>query len=227
LSSRKPWCGGTEQDSGAIGEVFRAVGRRADPGKIERWKAFLRNHREVLAGMDFFTVPTAGFRVLYVFFIVHHARRVVIHVNVTAHPWASWVIQQFREAISSDTDLEYLIFDRDAIFSAEVVRTVKSFGLKPVRTSYRSPWQNVLAERWIASCRAELLEHVVVLHEDHLRRLLTDYLACYHQDRTHLSLGKDAPHVRPVEKRPSLKAEVISLPRVGGIHHRYLWAEAA
>jgi putative transposase len=208
--------------------VSRCLPRRPpDPGRVQRWKAFLRNHREVLGGMDFFTVPTAGFRLLYVFVVMHHARRTVLHVNVTAHPRSSWVTQQLRDAIPSDTNLRYLIFDRDAIFSSEVVRTVKSFGLKAVRTTYRSPWQNGALERWIGSCRRELLDHVVVFNEDHLRRLLNDYLAYYHEDRTHLALGKDTPDVRSVQTKPFSKSEVISLPRVGGIHHRYVWSEAA
>ena len=114
-----------------------------------------------------------------------------------------------------------MIFDRDSIFSASVVSTVKSFGIKAARTAYRSPWQNGVAERWVGSVRRELLDHVVVFNERHLRRLLRDYVAYYHDDRTHRGLGKATPAERPVDRRPDGEAEVVALPRVGGLHHRY------
>jgi len=123
--------------------------------------------------------------------------------------------------ISGDTVLRHVIFDRDSIFSASVVSTVKSFGIKAARTAYRSPWQNGVAERWVGSVRRELLDHVVVFNERHLRRLLRDYVAYYHDDRTHLGLGKATPAERPVDRRPDGEAEVVALPRVGGLHHRY------
>ena len=122
---------------------------------------------------------------------------------------------------------EYLIFDRDAIFDKQVGATVESFGIKPVRTSYRSPWQNGVAERWVGSCRRELLNHVIVLGQKHLRRLLRDYVTYYHEDRRHYNLNKDTPFTRPVQQKPLGKANVVSLPRVGGLHHRYEWKEAA
>ena len=122
---------------------------------------------------------------------------------------------------------KYLIFDRDSIFSGLVVKTVKSFDIKPVRTSYRSPWQNGIAERWVGSCRRELLDHVIVFGELHLYRLFKSYVSYYNEDRCHYNLGKDSPEHRPVQKRPEDKAKVISLPRVGGLHHRYEWRQAA
>ena len=152
--------------------------------------------------MDFFTVPTITFRVLY-WFVVEHDRRRILRSDVTKHPAATWVIQQLREAFPFGAAARHLIFDRDSIFSAEVVGTVKSFGMKPTRTAWRSPWQNGVAERWIGSVRRELLDHVVVLGERHLRRLLRDYVAYYHDDRTHLGLGKATPAERPVEPRPA------------------------
>ena len=122
---------------------------------------------------------------------------------------------------------KYLIFDRDSIFSASVVRFVKALGMEPVRTAYRSPWQNAIAERWIGSCRRELLDHVVVLRARHLRRLIRSYVAYYHEDRCHLGLQKHSPHSRAVAPRRSLAAKVVAMSRVGGLHHRYEWREVA
>ena len=122
---------------------------------------------------------------------------------------------------------QYLIFDRDAIFSPTVVTVVKGMGIKPRRITYRSPWQNGLAERWVGSCRRELLEHVVVFGQCHLVRLLRSYIGYHHEDRCHLGLAKDTPHKRTVTPRPSGKAKVVALPRVGGLHHRYEWRETA
>jgi transposase InsO family protein len=191
------------------------------------WKTFLANHREVLAAMDFFVVPTVTFRLLYVLLVIQHDRRNVLHVNVTAHPTAVWVIQQLREAFPFETAARLLLLDRDSIFSTEVCDALRRIGVQPVRTADQSPWQNGVAERWIGTCRRELLDHVIVLNEEHLRRLLQEFLAYYHADRTHLSLGKDPPSRRAVDSQPSPTARVLSLPRVGGLHHRYEWAEAA
>jgi len=208
--------------------VSRYMPRRpVEPDKVTRWIAFLRNHKDGIAAMDFFTVPTASLRVVYVLFVIEHARRGIVHVNVTFHSTSAWVIQQLRESFPFDTAPRYLVFDRDSIFSAGVVRFVKAMGTEPVRTAYRSPWQNAIAERWIGSCRRELFDHVVVLSERHLRRLIRSYVAYYHEDRCHLGLEKDAPHTRGVASRPSATAKVVALPRVGGLHHRYEWREAA
>ncbi|MFQ5550569.1 MAG: integrase core domain-containing protein [Gemmatimonadales bacterium] len=199
----------------------------ANPDQLKRWIAFLRNHKDVIAAMDFFTVPTATLQVLYGFFVIEHGRRHVLHFNATFNPTAAWVIQQIREAFPYETAHEYLIFDRDSIFSAAVVRFVKAIGTKPRRIAYRSPWQNPVAERWIGSCRRELLKHVVVLDDRHLIRLVRTYLQYYHDDRWHLGLDKDAPVPRLTTPRPSSIGKVVALPRVGGLHHRYEWREAA
>ena len=177
--------------------------------------------------MDFFVVPTATLNVLYVFFVIHHDRRHILHFNVTYHPSAQWVIQQLREAFPYDTAPRHLIFDNDSIFSPAVVRFIRSMGTKPCRTAYFSPWQNPVAERWVGSCRRELLDHVVVLGRGHLVRLLKSYVRYYHEDRCHLGLDKDAPEGREVTLKPSSTAKVVALPRVGGLHHRYAWRDAA
>jgi putative transposase len=191
------------------------------------WKTFLDNHREALAAMDFFLVPTLTFRLRYVLLVIRHDRRRVLHWNVTAHPTAGWVIQQLREAFPFETRPRYILLDRDSIFSTEVCQALRRMHVQPIRTAYRSPWQNGVAERWIGTCRRELLDHVIVLNEQHLWRLLREFVAYYHDDRTHLSLGKDPPARRAVCPRPSPTAQVASLPRIGGLHHRYEWAEAA
>jgi len=163
----------------------------------------------VIVAMDFFTVPT--FRVLYVWFAIRHSRREIVHCSVTESPTSPWVVQQLREVFPFDDAggrSRYLVLDRDTIFSAAVVTAIASMGLEPTRTSYQSPWQNGVAERFVGTVRRDLLDHVIVLDGGHLRRLLSEYLAYYHGDRTHLGVEKDAPVARPVELRPSGIASV-------------------
>jgi len=186
-----------------------------------RWATFLANHREAIAAMDFFTVPTLTFGVLYCFFVIAHGRRQVLHFNVTRHPTSAWVSQQLREAFPYDSAPRYLIFDRDATFNAEVVEAAKILGVKPVRTAFKSPWQNGVAERFVGSCRADLLEHVIVLNERHLKRLMAEYIRYYHKDRTHLGLGKQTPEVWTAAMNTPVSTKVVSMPRLGGLHHRY------
>ena len=197
------------------------------PDVLKRWMTFLRNHRDCLVGMDFFTVPTATFRVLYVFFIIHHLRRQILHFVVTAQPYAEWIIQQLREAFPYDSAPRYAILDRDGKYGKLVPAALKAMGVNPVRAAYRAPWQNSVAERWIGSARREMLNHVVVFGERHLQRLLSQYIVYYHEDRCHLGLSKDSPNGRPVVPAPSRKARVVALPRVGGMHHRYEWRNTA
>lgn len=199
--------------------------KRANPDAADRWRTFLRNHSDVLTAMDFFTVPTVSFRELHVFFVIGHKRRRILHTNVTAHPTAAWIIQQLREAFPFDTGPRYLILDRDGKYGHVVPEKLKSWGVKLVRTSWRSPWQNGVAERWVLSARRELLDNVVVFNEAHLRRLLAEYVRYYNIDRCHLALDKDSPETRDLRLRPTASAKVVALPRVGGIHHRYEWQD--
>jgi len=211
-----------------VSRYLRQLGRWPERG--QSWLTFLRNHREVLVAMDFFVVPTATFRLLYVWFAIKHSRREIVHWSVTETPTATWVVQQLREAFPFDEAgrvSRYLVFDRDTIFSAGVVAAVASMALEPTRTSYQSPWQNGVAERFVGTVRRELLDHAIVLDDRHLRRLLSEYLAYYHDDRTHLGVEKDAPLVRPVERRPAGAAGIHAQRRVGGLHHRYSWSAAA
>jgi putative transposase len=192
-----------------------------DPQPAERWTAFLNNHREVIAAMDFFTVPTLSFGVLYCFFVIAHDRRRILHCTVTRHPTSAWVSQQLRETFPYDSASRYLIFDYATNFNTEVINTVKSFGIQPKRTSFRSPWQNGVAERWVSSCRRDLLDHVIVLNERHLKRLISEYIRYYHEDRTHLALEKRTPGGREARKGSDATCKVISMPRLGGLHHHY------
>jgi transposase InsO family protein len=209
----------------SVARYLRRIRRRGDPG--QRWLSFLQNHREVIAAFDFFTVPTVTFKLLYCFFVIEHGRRRILHFNITPHPTAEWVVQQLREAFPECAPYRYVILDRDATFDADVITLLKATGLKPKRTSVRAPWQNGIAERFVGSCRREILDHVIALNEQHLRRLIRDYVSYYHQDRIHDSLEKDTPNRRPVEQRPAANATVISNARLGGLHHRYQWREAA
>lgn len=208
--------------------VSRYMPRRpANPDVVRRWLAFLRNHQDGIVAMDFFTVSTASLRVLYCWFAIHHERRRILHFNATFHPTAAWVIQQLREAFPFETAPMLLIFDRDSIFSPAVIGFVKSMGTEPCRTSHCSPWQNPVAERWIGGCRREFLDHVVIFNERHAVRLARAYIGYFHEDRTHLGLGKDTPSGRSVTPPQPPAAKVVATPRVGGLHHRYDWRQAA
>jgi putative transposase len=136
-------------------------------------------------------------------------------------------VQQLREAFPLPCPYRYVLFDHDAKFGTDVINFLKSSELKPVRTGIQSPWQNGTAERWVGSARRELLDHIIPLNEYHLRRHVRDYLAYYHADRTHIGLNKSTPDHRATEPRSPDGSHLISLPRLGGLHHRYRWSEAA
>jgi putative transposase len=171
-----------------------------------------------------FTVPTLTFGVLYCFFVIRHGRRKILRCNVTRNPSAFWIVQQMREAWPYARAQKFLLFDRDAKFGNEVICAAKNLGADPVRTAFRSPWQNGTAERWVGSCRRDLLDHVIVLNERHLKRLMREYIRYYHEDRTHLGLAKDTPVGRPVARASADRSRVQSFARLGGLHHRYILA---
>ena len=185
----------------------------------QTWRTFLENHADCIAGIDFFTVPTATFRVLYVFIVLSHDRRRVVHFNVKEHPTAQWTAQQLVEAFPFDSAPRYLLRDRDAIYGEKVRRRIKSLGIEEVVTAPRSPWQDPYVERIIGSIRRDCLDHVIVINERHLRRTLREYFEYYHACRTHLSLNKDPPDTRRIE--PPGMGDIVSFPCVGGLHHRY------
>ena len=193
------------------------VRHRTPPSQT--WRAFLTNHAKDIVSVDFFTVPTVTFQVLFVFVVLGNQRREVLHFNVTDSPTAAWAGQQMIEAFPWDTTPRYLIRDRDGIFGNDFVRRVDSMGIEQVAISARSPWQNPYVERMIGSIRRECLDHVIVFNEKHLRRVLREYVRYYHGSRTHLGLAKDCPKTRLVE--PPHLGVIQAEPMVGGLHHRY------
>ena len=199
--------------------ISRLMPKRPTPPS-QPWRAFLTNHVRDLVALDFFTVPTVRLRVLFVLVVLAHHRRRVLHFNVTEHPTAAWTAQQIVDAFPDDSAPSYLLRDRDSVDGHVVRQRVKGMGIAEVLIAPHSSWQNPFAERLIGSIRRECLDHVLVLSERHLRRLLTCYFLYYHQARTHLALEKDAPDVRPIE-RPEM-GTVVQTPEVGGLHHRYV-----
>jgi len=185
----------------------------------QTWRIFLENHVSQLVSVDFFTVPTIRFQVLYVFLVLAHDRRRILHFNVTAHPTAEWTGQQLRNAFPYDKVPRYLLRDRDAIFGNDFREQVRDMGMKEVLSTPRSPWQRAYVERVIGSIRRECLDHVIVFQENSLRRMLASYFDYYHRSRTHLSLRKDSPEPRRVQ--PPEIGPVVAVPQVGGLHHRY------
>jgi len=200
----------------------RTVSRLLPKGRkppSQTWKAFLNNHLNDLVSIDFFTVPTVTFRVLFVFVVLSHYRRRVVHFNVTEHPSALWTGQQIVEAFPEETAPRYLLRDRDKIYGEAFQDRASGMDIEEILTAPQSPWQSPYVERLIGSIRRDCLDHMVVLEEQHLRRILTSYLAYYHRSRTHLSLDKDAPESRDVQ--PPKQGKVVEFPEVGGLHHRY------
>jgi putative transposase len=200
---------------GDSGEVYGA--RPATPPS-QSWRTFLANHVQQIAAADFFVVPTATYRLLFVLVILAHERRRIVHVAVTHHPTAAWTAQQLREAFPWNLTPRYLIHDRDFAFHA-TVGTATAMGIEDVRTAPRSPWQNADVERFIGSVRRECLDHMIVLNAAGLPVILKSYLPYDTNSRTHLSLDKDAPQSRPVRSRDD--GPVVAIPEVGGLHPRY------
>ena len=186
----------------------------------QAWRTFLKNHARDLMGLDFFTVPTATFRILFVLVLLTHSRRRLVHFNATEHPTAEWTARQLLEACAQEEAPRYLIRDRDHVYGERFCRQAQALDVQEVVTAPRSPWQNAYAERVIGSIRRECLDHVVVIGERHLRHILSKYVDYYNGTRTHLSLAKDAPEPRSVQL-PS-QGRVVKVPRVGGLHHEYL-----
>jgi len=190
------------------------VRRRQPPSQT--WRTFLRNHVGQIVAADFFVVPTATCRLLFVLILLAHDRRRVVHFAVTAHPTATWTAQQVRDAFPWDEAPRFLLHDRDHAF-AGVTRAAMS--MQEILTAPRSPWQNAYVERFIGSVRRECLDHVIIANAAGLRRVLSTYVDYYTASRTHLALEKDAPLPRRVSSLTS--GEIVAIPQVGGLHHRY------
>jgi len=186
------------------------------------WLPFLRNHLEISWGIDFFTVITINFTTLYTFLVLDHGRRQVIHFAVTKHPTMQWVIQQLREATPDGLKPKYLFRDNDGIYGYGVGAFLKKCDIEEVRTTYRSPWQNPFVERYIGTLRRDLLDYLIVLNQRHLERLLKEYIQkYYHEARPHQGLKGDTP-IPNIKPNISGQTNLISIPVLGGLHHKYL-----
>jgi transposase InsO family protein len=183
------------------------------------WMAFLKTHATEMISIDFFVVPTVKFEILFVFLILAHDRRRLVHLNVTTNPSADWTAQQIVEAFPWTDTPAYLLRDRDSIYGARFQQRVKSMDIEEIVIAPRSPWQNPLVERLIGSIRRECLDHVIVLNEKHLKRILRCYFRYYHSWRTHQALDMDAPAGRNIQ--PHDHGRVVEIPEVGGLHHHY------
>src|SRR5947199_2002274 len=192
--------------------------RRRSPRPSSTWRTFLEAHIGDIVAIDFFVVPTLTFRLLFGFLILRHNRRELVHVNVTDHPTAAWAAHQLVESFPEETVPKYLLRVRDAIYGDVFVRRVKGLGMSEIVIAPRAPWQNPFAERVIGSIRRECLDHVLVVNERHLRRLLRSHLAYYNATRPHQALHNNSPHPREVQ--PSARGRIVAIPQVGGLHHR-------
>jgi transposase InsO family protein len=190
---------------------------RSGRGRSQTWKTFLHNHAAGIGAMDFLVVPTVGFKLLFVLVILRHQRRRLISLSVTANPTVEWIARQITNAFPWDEAPDYLIRDRDGSYGHSVTRRLAAMGIRDHPTAPRSPWQNGHAERLIGSIRRECLDHIVFFGDAHLRRILGAYIGYYNELRTHLSLDKDSPNRRPVQRL----GHVTARPILGGLHHQY------
>jgi len=202
--------------------VMRYIPKKNGKTSGQRWKTFLKNHAADIISIDFLTVPTINYKLLHVLVFLSHERRKIIHFNVTEHPTSEWTTQQLRNALYDSDIPKFLIRDRDTKFGNLFSQNVSDFGIHEIVTAYRSPWQNGYVERVIGSIRREFLDHVIVLNENHLRKLLKEYFHYYNNQRTHLGLGKDSPVSRPVQ----VIGEIDKIPVANGLHN-YYFREAA
>ena len=197
--------------------VWRYVPKKNRNSSGQRWKTFLKNHASEIISIDYFSVPTINFKILHVLVFLSHHKRKIIHFNVTTNPNSEWASQQLRNALHDSDIPKYLIRDRDTKFESLFSQTVSDFGIHEKVTAYRSPWQNGYVERVIGSIRREFLDHVIVLNENHLRKLLKEYFHYYNYQRTHLGLGKDSPMSRPVQ----VMGKIDRVPVANRLHSYY------
>ena len=198
--------------------VARLMPKKRKPPS-QTWRTFLDNHVNDLVSIDFFVVPTATFRILFVLIVLAHDRRRIVHFNVTEHPTARWTGEQIIQAFPDDSGPRYLLRDRDSIYGEEFKERIQAIGIEQIMAAPRSPWHNPFCECLIESIRRDCLNHVIILGELHLRKILARYFRYYHKYRTHLSLAKDAPEPRAIQELGL--GEVVEIPEVGGLHHHY------
>jgi hypothetical protein len=184
---------------------------------LQTWKTFLRNHTDGIASIDLFVVPTIAFEQLFAFLVLGHGRRQLLWIAVTRNPTAQWLARQITEAFPWDCAPRYLIRDNDRAFGVAFKARVRAMGIRDRPISFRSPWQNGYVERLIGSIRRECTDHLIVFNAEHLRQIVAKYATYYNKVRTHVSLGKDAPHTRPIDQF----GDIVAHPILGGLHHRY------
>ena len=186
----------------------------------QTWRTFLKNHAADIVACDFFTIYTVTFRVYYVFIMLRHSDRKIVHFNITQNPTLEWTFQQIREAFPFGTKPRYLLHDNGSVFSPKFRDKLKSLGIESVRTAYRSPWQNPYVERVQGTLRRESLDHLIILNERHLRKILSEFINKYYNTvRPHLSLNRNSPIPRKIDS-PS-NGRIIATPILGGLHHCY------
>jgi putative transposase len=207
----------------ANGSIRRYRSRPAPRPPNQTWRTFLRNHAHQLWAADLFTVPTVAFRTLYVFIFITHDRRELVHCRVTAHPTAAWVWRQLIEATPWGRQPRYLLRDRDAVYGRDFPRRAEALGIRTLLTPFRAPRANAIAERVIRTLRTECLDHVLVLHERHLERVLREYVAYYNTARPHRSLGlvPPLPGAPPPRASNAPPGRIVARPVLGGLHHVY------
>jgi len=210
---------GHKVDKDTVARYMPKPSRRPGRPPSTTWQTFVRAHLPGTIAIDFPVVPTVTFRLLYVFFVLSLERRKVLLVNVTDHPNQNWTAHQVVEAVAFDTGSPRLIRDRDGIYGPAFDTRVNHLGIRQIKTAARSTWQNGYADRFVGTLRRELLDHVIVLGEGHLLRLIRSHATYYNEDRPHMALDRDAPISRKSE--PPRSGRVVSFPRVAGLHHRY------
>lgn len=185
----------------------------------QTWRTFLKNHAADIVACDFFTVYTVTFRIYYVFTMIRHSDRKILHFNVTQNPTAEWTARQVQQAFPFDTAPRYLLHDRGSVFNSYFSRQMKNLGIEEIKTAYRSPWQNPYVERVQGSLRRECLDHMIILNERHLRRTLDKFIGYYNATRPHLSLNRNSPIPRKVD--PPANGRIVATPILNGLHHTY------
>ncbi|MHC4944427.1 MAG: transposase [Planctomycetota bacterium] len=210
-------------------DTIRKYMVKPDPsrGSSQTWLTFIRNHLHESWAIDFCTVPTLAFKVLYVFVILDHSKRQVLHFNITRYPCMDWVILQLKDAMPFDRQPRFLFRDNDGIYGNGVGAFLTMCGIEEVRTAYHSPWQNPFVERFFGTLRRELLNHIVPINEKHCYRLIKEYIEdYYHPERPHMGLDGDTPVPHPRPAKSSLGSELHAIPILGGLHHKYQRAAA-
>jgi transposase InsO family protein len=202
----------------ALSTVTKYMNRKEKPPS-QTWRTFLKNHAGQIAGIDFFNVVTINFKVLYCFFVLGHGSRKILHFNVTTNPGQTWTKLQIKQAFPYDTAPKYLFHDRATIFDAEFESYLKTLNIEGVRTGFQAPWENAYTERVIGTIRRECLDEIIILNENHLRKVIREFIDYYHTARTHQSLNDNAPFPRKIETPE--KGKIKSVAFLGGLQHRY------